>query len=67
MRIFRLFSGFIIGWALASICTSIVLAATGFNEVSSTTDSIKVTAGLIGGLVGIFVAHRKNNPKMYED
>jgi hypothetical protein len=67
MRVFRLFSGFIIGWALASICASIVLAAAGFNEVSSTTDSIKVTAGLIGELVGIFVAHRESNPKMYED
>jgi hypothetical protein len=67
MRVFRLFIGFITGWVLASICTSLLLAAAGFNEISSTTDSIKVTAGLIGALVGVFVAHKKNNPKMYED
>ena len=67
MRVFRLFSGFIIGWVLASICTSLLIAAAGFNEISSTTDSIKVTAGVIGGLVGILVAYKKNNPKMYED
>ena len=67
MRGFRFFSGFIIGWVLASICTSLVLTAAGFNEISSTTDSIKVTAGLIGGLVGVLIAYKKNNPKMYED
>jgi len=67
MRIFRLFSGFIIGWVLASICTSLVLGAAGFNEISSTTALIRVAAGLIGGLVGIFVAYKKNNVKMYED
>ena len=67
MRGFRLFSGFIIGWVLASICTSLVLAAAGFNEISNTTDSIKVTVGLIGGLVGVLIAYKKNNPKMYED
>jgi|LakMenE18May11ns_1017448.scaffolds.fasta_scaffold8056792_2 hypothetical protein len=67
MKVFRLFSGFIIGWVLASICTSLLIAAAGFNEISSTTDSIKVTAGLIGGLVGVLVAYKKNNPKMYED
>ena len=52
---------------LASICTSLALTAAGFNEISSTTDSIRITAGLVGGLAGIFVAYRKNNPKMYED
>jgi len=67
MRVFRLFSGFIIGWVLASICTSLLIAAAGFNEISSTTDSIKVTVGLFGGLVGVLVAYKKNNPKMYED
>ena len=67
MRGFRLFSGLIIGWVLASICTSLVLVAAGFNEISSTTDSIKVTAGLVGGLVGVLIAYKKNNPKMYED
>ena len=67
MRGFRLFSGFIIGWVLASICTSFVLVAAGCNEISSTTDSSKVTAGLIGGLVGVLIAYKKNNPKMYED
>ena len=67
MRGFRLFSGFIIGWVLASICTSLVLTAAGINEISSTTDSIKVTAGLVGGLVGVLIAYKKNNPKMYED
>lgn len=67
MRVFRLVSGFIIGWVLASICTSLLIAAAGFNEISSTTDSIKVTAGVIGGIVGVLVAYKKNNPKMYED
>ena len=67
MRGFRLFSGFIIGWVLASICTSLVLTAAGFNEISSTTDSIKVTVGLVGGLVGVLIAYKKNNPKIYED
>jgi hypothetical protein len=67
MRVFRVISGFIIGWVLLSICTSLVLTAAGFNEISSTTDSIKVTAGLIGGLVGVLVAYKKNNPKMNED
>ena len=52
---------------LASICTSLALTAAGFNEISSTTDSIRITAGLVGGLAGIFVAYRKNNSKMYED
>jgi hypothetical protein len=66
MRVFRLFSEFIIGWVLASICTSLLIAAAGFNEISSTTDSIKVTVGLFGGLVGVLVAYKKNNPKMYE-
>ncbi len=67
MRVFKLFIGFIIGWVLASICTTLVLTAAGFDEISSTTDSIKILAGIIGGSVGVLVAQKKNNPKMYED
>jgi len=64
MRVFRYFVYFIIGWVLASICIVLVLAVAGFNQISSTADSIGLTLRLIGGLVGILFAYKKNNPEI---
>jgi len=63
MRILKIISGFMIGWVIASIITSTTLAILGMSEISSTTDTIKVTMGLIGGTLGTFIASKKVNPK----
>jgi hypothetical protein len=67
MKILKIVGGFIIGWVIASIITSTTLAILGMTEISSTTDTIKVTMGLIGGTLGTLIAYKKANPKNYED
>lgn len=70
MKIWRIAGGFIIGWVIASIIVSFILAILGmldenYSANSSTTDTIGLTIRFIAGIFGTIIAYNKTNPKNY--